>query len=115
MRTIAIVNQKGGSGKTTTAVNLGAALGEKSRREVARLTDHDGWVTALAFSPDGSTLAVGTQAGTLQRWSLAVLPTPGPELLKRAQRDFGLGLDGLKPIPLREAEKTAAVSAARGR
>ncbi len=32
MRTIAVINQKGGSGKTTTSVCLGATLAEKGKR-----------------------------------------------------------------------------------
>ena len=45
MRSIAILNLKGGSGKTTTAVNLAAALGEYGRRVLVVDMDPQGTAT----------------------------------------------------------------------
>ncbi len=45
MRSIAILNQKGGSGKTTTAVSLAAALGEFGRRVLVVDMDPQGTAT----------------------------------------------------------------------
>jgi chromosome partitioning protein len=47
LRTIAVSNQKGGSGKTTTAVNLSAALGEHGHRVL--LVDLDPQASASAW------------------------------------------------------------------
>ncbi|RME56927.1 MAG: ParA family protein [Deltaproteobacteria bacterium] len=46
MRRIAVVNQKGGSGKTTTVVNLAAALGKRRRRVLVVDLDPQGAATA---------------------------------------------------------------------
>jgi chromosome partitioning protein len=53
MRTIAIINRKGGCGKTTTAVGLAAALGESGRRTL--LVDLDPQGSASSWLGSGPT------------------------------------------------------------
>src|SRR5437870_6310258 len=80
MRTIAVVNRKGGSGKTTTAVSVAAALAERGQQVLlidldpqasasawfAEASDDRGLFDAFIGTRDLGTLAVTTQVPGLQ-------------------------------------------------
>jgi chromosome partitioning protein len=66
-RVIALCNQKGGVGKTTSAINLGAALAEVGRR-----------VLLVDFDPQGAlSVGLGVQPHQLERTSYNLLMEPG--------------------------------------
>jgi chromosome partitioning protein len=103
MRTIAIINRKGGCGKTTATVNLAAALGESGRRTLLLDLDPQGSAsTWLGAGPNDQRDLFETFLGTR---SLADLAEP--------TRAFGVDL-----VPasswLVTAERTLQVDLALG-
>ncbi|HZW10915.1 MAG TPA: AAA family ATPase [Phycisphaerales bacterium] len=113
MRTIAVINQKGGCGKTTTAINLGAALGRAGLRTLLVDLDSQGHCAAGLGVPesgidlDSSDLllsggARGLDLGRLlwrasrnldlvpSRIKLAGLEAPGSSFGRQEQRERAL-------------------------
>ncbi|MHC4555775.1 MAG: ParA family protein [Planctomycetota bacterium] len=98
MRTIAIANQKGGCGKTTTAVNLAAAFAERSKRTLIVDLDPQGHSTiGFGYDPDELNMTIydalvnvqigipGIKTGTKVEWlDLA----PSNVLLSGAELDL---------------------------
>jgi len=90
-RLIAISNQKGGSGKTTTAVNLAAALAERGRRVLVVDLDPQGSASSWLGAEDSGTglLDVFVQDGKLPdlvRQSSA----PGVDVIASSPRLSGI-------------------------
>ena len=97
MRVIAVVNQKGGVGKTTTAVNLAAALAATGKSILLVDLDSQGHATmACGIDKRGVAISVYdvlTQTADLARariWSQTgkfdLLPSPGALLIREAER-----------------------------
>ena len=81
MRTLAIANQKGGVGKTTTAINLGTALAAAGKGVLIFDSDPQGNAsTGLDIHPhDRNVTSYDVLVGQLPL-SKAVLPTKVPNL-----------------------------------
>ena len=82
MKAIAIVNQKGGVGKTTTAVNLGAALSDSGKRVLLVDMDSQGSLTTslgVNVAKDGNTA-----------YELLRGEKPAQEVIRHTKRGYDL-------------------------
>jgi chromosome partitioning protein len=114
MRSLAIVNQKGGSGKTTTAVNLAAALGEKGRRILVVDLDPQASASHWYGVKDGGRdlLEVFTDKGTI---AALIRGTEAPGVSIVASSTWLVGVEkalagevGAETILRRKAERLAS-------
>jgi chromosome partitioning protein len=80
-RIIALCNQKGGVGKTTTSINLGATLAEYGRRVLAIDFDPQGALSAgLGVQTHDVTTIYDLLLGSQRDAAAAILPTGTPNL-----------------------------------
>jgi chromosome partitioning protein len=110
---VAIVNQKGGVGKTTLAVHLGVALARKGKRIIVADGDPQGNATSWLLDGDLSAsglfelLVVGKALGLCvrpsRRWKLGVLPGNGRTaeamvFLAATGKPFAFISEALRPL-----------------
>ncbi len=82
MNTVAVTNHKGGSGKTTTAVSLAAALGERGLRVLLIDMDPQGSATGWLGSPAGGRIVLDAYLGQADLAGVAVdTSAPGVQLV----------------------------------
>jgi chromosome partitioning protein len=117
-RSIAIVNQKGGVGKTTTAVSLASALAVADRPTL--LVDLDPQANATAglspegSGPEGSTIYEVLAEGRPAAESLRATGIPGLTLMPGSPDLVGVEVD-LAAMAARESRLRAALAPVRGR
>ena len=117
-RIIAIANQKGGVGKTTTAINLGAALAEQGAEVLLVDLDPQGNAsTGLGIQPDGRRLTTYDVLIDHIPVAEAVQPTTTPRLKvcpansDLSSADMELVANEKRTFLLRDALRNAAVGA----
>lgn len=87
MRILSVVNQKGGCGKTTSAINMAAALAELGKR-----------VLLVDFDPQAhATIGLGCDADALNKTIYDVLTRPDQRLADIVVSTRAGGLDLCRP------------------
>jgi len=82
MNTIAVTNHKGGSAKTTTAVSVAAALGERGLRALVVDMDPQGSATGWLGSPAGGRIVLDAYLGRADLAGVVVdTSAPGVQLV----------------------------------
>jgi chromosome partitioning protein len=111
---IAVGNQKGGVGKTTSAGYVAVGLAESGRRTLVVDLDHQGHVTRWLLSPDAYERNQGDIVPALLHGAPlddVILPTQWPGLdLAPASPNMAAVEAGLVPVPKREERLTRALA-----